>query len=115
SQAANPEWAQAIQPGYDLYEAAVASAFPGLEPAGLRSQAAFCWATIHGLALLRMHGRLQRFTRRGDSEADLVRNALDRLLPPGWGGRIWPYAASLAPQPGRASWIDLGTTFSPLE
>ncbi len=70
------DWSHAIQGSYALYEGAVATAFPDLDPTGVRGQAAFCWATIHGLALLRLHGRLQRFRSHGEDEAALERSIL---------------------------------------
>ena len=80
SEAIHPDWSRAVQAGYDLFEQSVAEAFPGLDPAGLRSHAAFCWATIHGLALLRLHGRFERFTSRGDQEGAIIARSLDYLL-----------------------------------
>jgi AcrR family transcriptional regulator len=78
----NADWSRAVEPAYYLYEGAVAAAFPSPDAGAVRVAAAACWATIHGLALLRMHGRLQRFTSRGHDEAVLIDAVLDRTLRP---------------------------------
>jgi AcrR family transcriptional regulator len=81
-EAPQSDWARAVQKAYDLYERAVAAAMRSGDPLEVRTMAAYCWSAIHGLALLRMHGRLQRFAHRGEEEAALIERVLDRILAP---------------------------------
>lgn len=81
-EAPNSDWVHAVQKAYDLYEQAVGAAMTDGDPHRVRTMAAYCWSAIHGLALLRMHGRLLRFARHGDEEAHLVDRVLSQILAP---------------------------------
>ena len=75
-----PQWRQSADRAYQLFQTAVSDAFPDLDPDAAARHAAFCWVSLHGVALMAIHGRLHRFTRDGEPEGSFIASILDTLI-----------------------------------
>lgn len=73
-------WAKALEGPFQAFRQALAGALRDERKADIDTVTLSCWATIHGLALLRMTGRLDRFEENPDAAAMLVESVLDDML-----------------------------------
>ena len=64
------QWARASDPAFRAFQEAVRDAYPSAGPEEVETIQLRWWATKHGLALLGMTGRFDRFPGSGRSRAD---------------------------------------------
>lgn len=76
-------WTGASEPAFRAFREAVQAAYPTASPEEVEAIQLSWWATKHGLALLGMTGRLDRFPESGRSKDAFIEAVIASLKPPG--------------------------------
>jgi AcrR family transcriptional regulator len=73
-----PAWRETVERAYLVFEELVRQLLPHATQAEIEEAGVGIWSVIHGLAMLRMHNRFDRFTALGHEEQGLIDGTLAR-------------------------------------